>query len=145
MTGTRAILGLVVACLISGCGLLGSDDDALSSDDVLFTTKPEMRAGETVVLQLSNVSRTTIYFNLCAAALERSSPQGWSDIAAPKAGDPTCTEELRELLPGWSISYDWGRLREDLSPGTYRFRDEVEHDPGSARLSIVSNAFTTFR
>ena len=64
------------------------------------------------------------------------------DIGVPKTEVVTCTGELRSFAVGRTTTYEWGRLREDLAPGTYRFRTTVEIAPESSTLHIISNVFT---
>ena len=132
-------LALLIASSALGCSELlfwTSDFDGVR----LMTTSDSYSVGDTIVIELVNGSEVRLGYNLCLASLERREASGWTVIPRSEPYH-ACTLELRVLAPG-KKALSQQPVRDWMSAGTYRFRDQVEWPLNRERRSLSSNHFT---
>jgi hypothetical protein len=98
----------------------------------------EVRAGEEVMLTLTNRSGDDVGYNLCPAVLDRREGDEWAE--RPERPAEVCTMELRVLAPDASSTYRH-TVPARLPVGEYRFRVGVEAPLGEGRVEIASHPF----
>lgn len=130
---------LSITQLLSGCGLLGDEDDLrFTTDDDLYQT------GEIVTLLLENRSVDRIGVNLCVAylELEQLDDEQWSESEAVlegPGGSNICLDVLPILGPMQSVKEDV-LLSSKIQSGTYRINTDVEVIGGKSRV-VRTNEF----
>lgn len=63
----------------------------------------------------------------------------WQRVAKARPEDRICTDYRIVRAAGTGTMYVWGRFREALAPGRYRFVTTIEQR--AVRTEIASNAF----
>jgi hypothetical protein len=104
-----------------------------------LTVQPQpARAGQEVVLTLTNRSDREVGYNLCPTLLQRRVGGDWQTSPVPFT--EVCTMELRVLAPGDSATFRHP-LPTGIPAGTYRFWAGVEWPLGGARAGVQSAPF----
>lgn len=124
---------VLLAVLVSGCGLLGEEGGVELRTDRLRYQLP----ADTARLTLENGTDETINGHLCYARLHRELVGGaWKAVNLPRA----CTlQEVVPLEPGQTTSIAWA-LPDTLRADTYRYHYEYAPDE-----LVRSNQFTITR
>ena len=92
--------------------------------------------GSDVLLQLVNETDGVVGYNLCMAALEQETPDGWQ----PAGESEMCTMIQNGLEPGDSAAYT-KTLAADLPAGRYRYATDVERRATGRREQVATDAF----
>jgi hypothetical protein len=131
-------VGLVVMWV--GAWSCAPPEQSLEGDEALqLSVEPaEVRAGDEVVLTLTNRSGDPVGYNLCVAVLDQRAADEW--VERPERPTEFCTMELRVLPPEESATYRH-TVPAELPPGEYRFRTGVESPLGEGRVEVGSSPF----
>jgi hypothetical protein len=135
-----AVIALLLAAL-SACAPQGSAPPAggAGGEPLVLTVQPQpARAGQEVVLTLTNHSGRQVGYNLCPTLLQRQVAGEWE--ASPIPFTEVCTMELRTLDPGASATFRHP-LPAGIPAGTYRFWAAVEWPLGGDRAGVQSAPF----
>lgn len=142
----RVLIAFLLLLVSSGCQQATTPrelDPSLSPGrpaTMLSTDRTGYAPGSLAVIRLRNTTAGPLGYNLCHAALERSTAGGWRRVDE----DRVCTQELRLLQSGGSATYEH-RLPASLQAGEYRYRTQVEHQGAHRTEEVFSNSFAIAR
>lgn len=102
----------------------------------LLTDRLVYSTGDLIMLTLRNQGSEPVGYNLCTAQLEQLVDGEWKEVPS----DRVCTMVLQTLMPGDSSGgFPFFDLN-DLAPGTYRFRVNVQRSSGGTQW-LTTEAF----
>ena len=106
---------------------------------VLRVDQAYYRLGDSIRLELRNVSEAAVYADLCSTVLEQRRDLGWSLV---KESAPRWCElvERAQLAPD-STTVHWLRLPAGLPEGHYRLKTQIEVGSERVGTGITSKPF----
>lgn len=125
---------VLVVLLLVGCQ---STHRPVVADVRLTTDRAAYAPGGEVRLQLVNATDQGVGYNLCTAALEQETPDGWR----PAGEAAVCTMIQNGLEPGDTASYT-KTLDAGLPAGRYRYVADVEHRASGRREPVATDTFS---
>lgn len=129
-------LFLLVLFVGSGC----SDPLGQNPAELHFFVEPTAySASDTVRLFLRNSSDVHVGYNLCFAQLELRTGNDWQTVN--RFPPNTACISILLALPPKQTATAFQPIFEWITPGVYRFRDEVEWPLPGRRVTLVSNTF----